>query len=167
MKKWILLLGILLCTKKGICKSTSLERHQLQQRQSGFYYPLPFANPWWQRKPRVNAPEATFAAEGGTSKKKLDEHEMQLVRFHHHHDQEAEEKHESERQYGPWTGHIPPWSIGRSSHHHRFQETPHEMSNRQVDTESFEKEQKSLKYLLFFRTVDNMDLLDKFPHGAE
>ena len=149
MKKWILLLGILLCTKKGICKSTSLERHQLQ-RQSGFYYPLPFANPWWQRKPRVNAPEAaTFAAEGGTSKKKLDEHEMQLVRFHHHHDQEAEEKHESERQYGPWTGHIPPWSIGRSSHHHRFQETPHEMSNRQVDTESFEKEQK-VQNICFF-----------------
>ena len=38
--------------------------------------------------------------------------------------------HESERQYGPY-GQIPPWNTGRSSFQ-RFQETPHEMSNRQV-----------------------------------
>ena len=148
-----------------------LERHQTQ-RQSGFYYSLPFANPWW-RKPRVNAPAAATFAEAGTSQKKHDEHEMQLVRFHHH-DQameamDNEEKHESERQYGPWTGHIPPWNTGRSSHHHRFQETPHEMSNRQVDIHSSKEERpsKSSKIFDFRLSVDNMDLLDKFPHGAE
>ena len=99
---------------------------------------------------------------------------MQLVRFHHH-DQameamDNEEKHESERQYGPWTGHIPPWNTGRSSHHHRFQETPHEMSNRQVDIHSSnegKRPSKSSKIFDFRLSVDNMDLLDKFPPGAE
>ena len=71
--------------------------------------------------------------------------------------------HESERQYGPY-GQIPPWNTGRSSFQ-RFQETPHEMSNRQVAIQN--KANISEQILNFLLRPDNMDLLDKSNHGAK
>ena len=99
------------CNPSTLILFSTLDRY----RRNGFYNPLYSGNAWWLRE---GAPPASEATSGSVPSP---EHEMQLAKL-----QNSKKSVQGERQYGPWTGQIPPW--GRRS--------PHETSSRQVSNSS-------------------------------